>query len=453
MLRPIDAVAPLQKSKPGYIKSSTLILLAFATAFFPRILGSVGVPSIINFLHFAAIPLTCVVALSKARTKNQHQIAISRSLLFGLFLLLGIMLVSALLNHAGVINVVLDFLLLGEPFIVLLTLVSIPMSSVSTERFRTWLIRFGFINLVLALGQYFVFMVLGHHPSPGNPDYIQGVFYHSGAGHVVSSSVSMTFGLYYLTNAKTVPIWIRTTVALAVFWQMLASDTKQVLLSFLVAGVILLLTKLKNIGESLKYLTMAIVIAYVLLWCVQHVPAFSAFNTWARPEIYGPEGEATLLKTSVFRIIPSFYKSPLDSLFGLGPGHTVGRLGGWMILEYRNLLEPLGSTTHPASSAVWAAVGASWLGDQSSMFSPLFGWAGIWGDLGFLGLGAYLYLSYLVWHYLCLGELSKFFLLTIFVFGLIFSQMEEPGYMIFVAVIVGLQWQEVQAKKKVGALR
>lgn len=76
------------------------------------------------------------------------------------------------------------------------------------------------------------------------------------------------------------------------------------------------------------------------------------------------------------------------------------------------------------------------------MFSPLFGWAGIWGNLGFLGLAAYLYLSFLVWRKLCLDDFSKFLLLSVFAFGLIFSQMEEPGYMLFVATIIGLQWQE-----------
>ena len=118
-----------------------------------------------------------------------------------------------------------------------------------------------------------------------------------------------------------------------------------------------------------------------------------------------------------------------------------------MLKEYEDLLTPLGSTRHPASSAVWAAAAASWLGNQSSMFSPLFGWAGIWGDLGFLGLGAYLYLSFIVWHKLCLDDFSKFLLLSVFVFGLIFSQIEEPGYMLTVACLIGLRWQEHRCRR------
>ena len=432
---------PLKKSK-GFIRNSTLILLAFATAYFSRIVDSAGAPSVINFLHFAAIPYACGMALLKSRTRNQHQITLVWTILAGLLFLLGVMLASALINEAGEINVILEFLLLGEPFILILAIISLPITPLSLEKFRTWLIRFGFANLGFAAVQYVLFMVLGLHPKAGNPDYVQGVFYHSGAGHVVSASVSLTFGLYYLFSEKKVPLWIRLAVVLATFFHMLLADAKQVLLSFMVALVLLLLTKFKSIFEAMKYVIPALLLGIIFFWCVQNVPAFGGFQTWARPEIYGPDGEATLLKSAAFRIVPTYFTSPLNWVLGLGPGHTVGRLGGWMIRTYWDLLGPLGATRHPASGAVWRAVGQSWLGDQSSMFSPLFGWAGIWGDLGFLGLAGYLYLGFLVWRYLCKDDFTKFLILTIFVFGLIFSQMEEPGYMLFIAIIIGIRWHE-----------
>jgi hypothetical protein len=84
------------------------------------------------------------------------------------------------------------------------------------------------------------------------------------------------------------------------------------------------------------------------------------------------------------------------------------------------------------------------LGDQSSLFSPLFGWAGIWGDLGLLGLGTYLYMAILVWRYVCVTDTSKYLMLTVFVFGMIFSQLEEPGYTLIIASMIGLDWQYKQ---------
>ena len=276
-------------------------------------------------------------------------------------------------------------------------------------------------------------------------DRIQGAFFISGAGHVVGCSVSLTFGLYYLLKTKN-PLWLRILVFTAAIWNIIIADGKQVLLTFLVAMILLFLIKLNDIVAAFKYIISGIIIGTIFWWCVQNIKAFAAFQTWIRPEIYGPDGEAILLKTAAFRIIPTYYESILNWLFGLGPGHTVGRLGGWMLQEYVDLLAPLGSTTHSASKAVWRAVGESWLGDQSSMFSPLFGWAGIWGDLGILGLAAYLYLAYVVWSYVCKNDLSKFFLLTVLVFGCIFSQMEEPDYMLSLACIIGIQYQEYLIK-------
>jgi hypothetical protein len=78
------------------------------------------------------------------------------------------------------------------------------------------------------------------------------------------------------------------------------------------------------------------------------------------------------------------------------------------------------------------------------MFSPLFSWAGVWGDLGLLGLAAYFYLGYLVWRYIALGNLSRYLMLTVFAFVCVMSQLEEPGYMLFVAALIGLQWHEQQ---------
>ncbi|MGB5710690.1 MAG: hypothetical protein WBM44_07240, partial [Waterburya sp.] len=94
-------------------------------------------------------------------------------------------------------------------------------------------------------------------------------------------------------------------------------------------------------------------------------------------------------------------------------------------------------------------VGNAKVASGSTMFLPFFGWAGIWGDLGFLGLGAYLYLASIVWRNLCSDNMSQFLLLTVLSFGLIFTQMEEPGYMLLTAALIALQWQESQIKIRV----
>jgi hypothetical protein len=435
----------LSKKRKGYILLSSLLLFGFYTAFYTRVLTAVKIPTIINFVHLFVIPWACIFTLSKTPIKDRKQISATKELLFALFLFFTINVASALINHAGIINVLLNFLLFCEHFLLLLAIISVPMNQEKLQRFRAHIIIAGIVNTFFAYFQYYVLQL--QKVGLAGADNIKGVFIGQGAGHVVGASVALTFGIFYFLVAKKVPIWIRAIIFLATFWHMNMADAKQVILVLGLGWIVLLLTKVQNIGKFIQYFIPAIVIGVAFYWATQNIPEFRAFNTWVRPEIYGPQGEATLLKIATFRIVPTYYTSFLNPLFGLGPGHTVGRLGGWMLKEYYELLIPLGATISPASNAIWDAVRQSWLGDQSSMFSPMFGWAGIWGDLGFLGLTSFMYIWLIVWRKLCFDDISKYLVICVFIFGLVFSQMEEPGYMMYIVSILGIQYHERQCQK------
>ncbi|WP_421658245.1 hypothetical protein [Leptothermofonsia sp. ETS-13] len=350
-----------EKTKEPILKSSTLVMWAFVTAFFSRILDSVGLPSAVNFLHFATIPFVFGVALLKARPKDSAQIKGVYQILTGLFILLIVTTASGLLNNAGLINVVLQYLLLAEPFMLLLALVTIPMAATSVESSRTWIIRFGILNTALAWIQRFVLRL---HLRRGAEDNIKGVFIGQKAGHVVGGAVALTFGAYFLVAAKDKPLWMRIAVAVATFVHMMIADAKQVMAVFAAAFVLLLFTKLKDPAQAIKYLIIVAIVIYGSVWTF-----FNVFTTWSEDLALTAEGMK--LKWVGFPIIISYFHSPLNWWLGLGPGHTIGRLGGWMIPSYKDLLEPLGVTTSPASQAVWNAVASSYFGDKSSMFSPL----------------------------------------------------------------------------------
>lgn len=429
--------------KKGYVTSSFLVLVSFATTFFPRLLDTLGAPSVVNFVHFIVVPFTCIVVLATSKTKNVRQQQTTTSIIIGLFGLLLANLISAFINQAGAINAILNFMLLAEPFIFLICIAHLPLTAEKFAKLKFWLLKFFWIHLFLVFVQKYILRTdTWEWVGMEGADRIQGVFFISGSGHVVGSSISLTFALYNLICNKKAALWLRYLVVLAALWNIIIADGKQVLLVFIVAVVLLCLVNLNDVVAAFKYVFIGLIICSIFWWCVGNLEAFAAFNTWIRPELYGVDGEATQLKTSAFRIIPIHYESILNWLFGLGPGHSVGRLGGWMLGKYNDLLSPLGSTTHPVSDEVWGAVGSSWLGDQSSMFSPLFGWAGIWGDLGFVGLAAYLYLGFVVWKRVCKNDLSKFLMLTVLIFGCILSQLEEPGYTLSVACIIGIQYQE-----------
>jgi hypothetical protein len=50
-------------------------------------------------------------------------------------------------------------------------------------------------------------------------------------------------------------------------------------------------------------------------------------------------------------------------------------------------------------------------------------------------------LGFVVWK-LCVDDFCRFLLLSTAVFGVILTQMEEPGQMLTIAVLIGLRWQE-----------
>jgi hypothetical protein len=437
----IELVSP-PRQNGLIISGSTLVLIAFTTVFFPRVLTAMKIPSAINFLHFIVVPIVVIFVLSKTRSAIRSLIC--KKILFGLLILLAVTFASALLNTAGFINAVLDFILLAEPFMILLAVICLPLNKVKAEKFQWWVLAFGIINLIFAYYQAFIqknYFIGGAHQ-----DNIKGVFINQGAGHVVGASVTLTAAVYFFIACKKYPLWLRIAVMLAALVHIVVSDTKQVMLVFAASWLLMQVTKLTSLEKTIKYLTVSVSLFAIFMWAATTFSFLDAYRYWMdQAYLFAPDGEATKLKFATFTIVPSYFHSFLNWFLGLGPGHTVSRLGGWLLQDYWSLLAPIGATKSPASNAVWGAVSNSWLGNKSSLFSPLFGWAGIWGDLGLFGLASYLYLWFLTWKNLCIDDLSKFLVLTVFIFGVIFSQLEEPGYMLFVTTGIGLRWQRHQS--------
>jgi hypothetical protein len=431
--------------KKGFYKGSTLAIAAFSSAFYSRIVCSVTrLPSVLNHLHFAIVPFTMLAILTTARSKDPKQISIAWMLLYGLLILLGVMTASALINNAGIINIIFDFLILAEPFMLLMAIICVPMSTESFQRFRNWTIYSAYANMALAFIQWPLLKF--HQISAGGldaTDGMAGVFFVSGAGNYVSTTVSIYFAIYYLIFARLAPTWLRVGTLCGAIFQLQLSDSKQVLFALLGGWALLIILTIKDFTKTLISISLIIIFSIFFYWCVQNIEAFAAFKNYLDKDgIFAPNGEAARIKLVAFNLIPTFYHSPLNWLLGLGPGHTAGRLGGWLLKENWAILGPLGATIHPASQAMLDAYYGSWLAMESTMFCPMFGWAGIWGDLGLAGLCAYLLLAVIVWRYVCVDNFCRFLMLSIACFGLIFTQMEEPGFMFYCANAIGLRWHE-----------
>jgi len=418
-------------SKHHAINLSSLVLLVVFFSMFSRTLTAMGVPSVVNFLHFLLVTILFSLSLTKVREN------ISVGFIGGLLSLLMLLVISALINGAGLINIVLDFLLLSEPFMLLFVMTSVRWKKSSYKRFQFWLIVIVSIHIIIS---YYQGVVLGH-----NSDDVVGLFLNMGAGSHIAGAFSLTAAVYVLFVLREWPFWFKVGSSLACFGVVILSDSKQVIAVFLVALIIMFFLKTSDLKKAVKYLLLAITLITVVIIAANTI--FPALNTWSQMSLLVQGVEQ---KFSVFSIIISYYDSFSNWLFGLGPGHSVGRLG-FLANDYSDYLQPLGITNSLATNAVWNAHQGHFISNSitgSSMFSLFFSWAGVWGDLGMFGLVVYLSLWWQVWRKVCVDDISKYFLLTILVFGSVFSWMEEPEYMIFMVCVIGLRWQNVQRTKQ-----
>ena len=433
--------------KATWTSNTNLIIFAFSLVFYARIITTMTpIPAILGHAHFVVVPLILAIALLTTPTKNERQLRLVKTLLTGLFIFFMVNLASALWNGAGTINAIASFMMLGEPVMFITAIVCIPMSGQSIGKIQGWFIASMVINFLLAAVQK-PLIDMGKLYANGfnGTDGCGGVFFVSGAGNYVSAGVSTLAALYYLTNGKN-PLWVRVAAVTAAGWQLIFSDSKQLVLAYAIAWVLLIVFNVRDIGKTIKLLIAMTVTSLTFLWCVNNLPLFAAFTAWSRPELYGQNGDAWFTKFYSIRAILGEFSSAGNWLFGLGPGHGVTRLGAWFMQDYRAILEPLGATTTSIGFESREFINTFWLTKGSSLFSPIFSWVGIWGDLGFVGLSAYLYLAYLVWRNLAIDNSLKITMLSMVAIGCIFTQLEEPGYMLSFALLLGLAWQKKRLK-------
>ena len=439
-------------------RNSTLLLIGFATVFFPRVLTYFGAPSLLNFAHFIVIGMTFYVVLATTKIENNCQIRIVWQLMFAACALLLVTISSGIVNDAGIINIVLQFMFNVEPFAFLIAMLSIPLLGDSLVRFRQWIERFCLFNLILAIAQS-ILLPIGLYPATGQliTDNTAGVFAAAGgsAGNYISATVSIYFAIYYYNNCKHVPHWCRIAVVVGAIYQTYISDSKQIFLAMFLGWLLVVLTKIENPLRILLYLLPLLSISTLFFLALVHTDweflgPYRNFTT-ARSGLYGWDGQVTTLKIAALRIVPAHYTTPLNYLFGLGPGHTASRLAGWFLRDpnFTKMLIPLGATIHPVTDVFWQLIESpsGWLARESTMWFPMFTWVGIWGDLGLFGLAAYLYLSAIVWFKVCVDDFGKFLLTSTAVLGFILTQMEEPGQMLTVACFLGLRWHQERQRQ------
>lgn len=442
MLREQEIVISTPVSRPT-ISMAIVVAAVLASVLYARILTTNGVPGIFNFFHFFATFLL-VIAVS-FRYGNEATLRLNYLLCF----FFATIIISALLNGAGFVNAMLDFLLMAEPFFILILVICTPWSSRNIKTFR-WIL-YGFVCTHLALA-YYQYIVLGLSGDP-----LKGLFLQQGAGHHVGGALALTAAAYFFIDSPLRHMWIKIAFSLAGLGIGVFTDSKQMVAIFILTIGLMSPYVVKSV-KKLAIFAMALVVGAMMYFLLATF-LLDGLRLWETgresPTDIGNWELGFSQKLSVFPIAIDHYDNQLDWLFGLGPGHSVSRVSQ-MIPQYEHLLGPLGATTSEAAAAIHRQKESVWLsaaGPGSSVWSNHFTWAGVWGDLGLVGLTIYALLWIAVWRYICLDVLGKYLVLVTMFLGITFSWPEEPGFILFLAAVLGLRYQEIQWMKANRAAR
>ncbi len=397
----------------------------------PRPLTYFGLPFFVNFMHYPfVLVLYLTTILFHSRTYDMFFPGLS-------ILLIAIALID-LLNDAGVINVILDFLLLSEPFMILALMTGSLWNPASTHNLTRVILFLMFLHLIFAYAQF---------PMTSNLDDVKGLFIAMGAGHHVGGAVALTAAVYFLITSPPRSVFMRLVFPFILATIVIISDSKQVILVFgLSLGVMGFLAAENLVAlkttQAFQLIKFTIIPAAVILIILPFAVSPADIERVLSNGFLGLEHTI-----SVFSMLWSFNESSLNALFGLGPGHTIGRLAE-MLPKYWDMLGGLGGTRRPITNMiVFADYSFRQVTTKTSLFSLRYSFAGIWGDLGVAGIVSYGALWVLVWKRICRDLLSKYFVCNVLIFGAIFSWLEEPGYMGLVAILIGLRWQTVRGRE------
>ena len=409
-----------------------LLLVTLGVALLSRTLVTLlDLPTLFSFGFF---PVLLGLALSVRARESVTGIPFMR--LFALFTL--VVASSAVASGTPFVAAVVLWASVSVPF---LLLSSIPRSWASRSSRE---IRATYVGLLLVQG----FLVLGEAVLLGKrSDAAQGFLSGQGAGHHVVGFIGAGTALYvgvHLAESvrarRTAVLWIAVVVGLSMA---AISGTSQALL----AWAILVLTYAVLRWRPLK-LAQVLLIA-VLVFAV----AMSLWESMA-PQGLSWYGEEYIKAKSatIEAISDEFQVHPELVPFGIGPGTTASRVA-WLG-EGSNLVAALGIEPGAIASELLRVERLKPVWRDSSLTAPWSTLLGIVGDLGLVGLAAYLSL----WFYLGArfrhtpsGRAASVLIGYLLLIGLFYNWLEEPILTLFLSLpLADALIAEERARLKLG---
>jgi hypothetical protein len=351
-----------------------------------------------------------------------------------LLILLAISLFSWLINGGEVLRPILDWLVFAEPFFIVYAVIAMPADPRALQALWRLALAVPIIQLPLAAYQALTL---------GLGDSVQGLFIDMGAGAHVAGAVAILGAMICIArgvsalSSKAGPIWLLSAALLFIVAVM--ADANQVVICFIPA-LLLLLFGLLRLHWTRVVMLLPILAVFVL-------SSFSLYRPLQRVLDWALISRGAYGKLQAFSIISAkLSHSASRWLFGLGPGNSVSRVAMMGLEAFVKPSSPvalLGLRSAPTTGDIWILTASDWLFSASSVWSGYSSWLGLFGDLGLAGLGLYAWTAWRIWHELRTRDgwqprVAKSVLLMCALLGALFSWLEEPGFTLLAALVVGL---------------
>ena len=404
------------------------IIIIFFSVFFSRSLVALGFPGILNHLHYLIV---LIVFLLNHRSIINTETNFKSNVLLLFFLII----VSSFYNFVSISNLIIYSLIILEPFLVILIILSFNFDENKIKKLTNILIFFAILNTFVAIFQY---LILGYRV-----DFVQGIFLGLGTGAHTTAAFSATAALYLyfsnidISNLKKIllVIFLSTPTILGSANQIILIFT--IVLSFYLLYQILTQKKLKNFYIFLVWCS----VVFVGFNYVTQTQWYS--NVTTGREIYDII-DAIIYKYKVFAFLSEDFDF-FNYLIGLGPGHGTSRLA-LMIPNYSFLDF---SSTGVAQKII--SIGnESYLNHPitgSSIFSLVFFAPGLYGEIGLLGSLMYLYIWIKINKFSIHNKIVFIFIMIIIALGSIYQWPEEPAFMIYISSFIAIQIAQTKTKK------
>ena len=406
---------------------------AILSATLSRWLVATGaVPNVINFVHCPlALGAACIAA-----SRGASQVALARSVVTGCIVLLAVSFISWIFSSGEFLRPLLNWLVFAEPFFIIYALIGNPPTLSQTKALWGLALAIPAIQLPFGLWQALTL---------GLSDYVQGTFVGLGAGHHVAGGVALAGTLICVAKGLATPVLRRRLVWLCAGALLVAvpvlSDAKQNIVAFLPAlGLLMFMFQVRLTGlvVAVPILTAAIVVSFTLYEPLQMMTQSSTIHRGFLAKTHG-----------VLIIADKLSDNAAGWPFGLGPGNSISRVALMGMDKYLKADSPvatLGLSAAPTTQEIWtmgANASEEWLFSGSSVWTGISSWSALLGDLGLVGLGLYLWMSWKVWRHLQGSDrwpvaAAKSSLVMAGLLGGLYSWLEEPGFTLLAALIAGL---------------